>query len=524
MTLDLHKKINLNISLEEIEKKLDIIFESNLDDETKEFIKESLRSLVKLDQLVGASAVTIARLKKIFGKTSEKTPREKPKNSSGKKPGGRKKGQGNNGVEEYPNAKNITHELSSDKKPGAVCPVCNIGFLQLVKSGVSIRIFGSPMAGAVVNHFEKSECPKCGAKFEADFADKTKEKYDSSVISLIAILHYLGSMPFYRLEKIQKILVTPMPRSVQWGLMENLARILEPIFDEMKKMAKEAGLFYTDDTTGKVLSIMEKLKGLDKKERKKIYTTGVIAELDGSLKIVLYFTGLKYSGENMDDLVAGRKSLMPIKVMSDALNQNILKNTKDVIEYNCLSHGRRKFKDLEAKFSKECDFILGIIGQVYKNDKDCKENKIEGEERLKYHQEKSKPLMDDLKLWFGTCFTEKLVEPNSTLGKSIEYMKNHWEKLTSFLVHVDAPLDNNLLEAQFRTQVLNRKNWLFYKTENGAYIGDLISSTLKTCVANNINPYQYLNFILENANEIELDAHNNLEVNEKFLPWNFVQK
>ena len=87
MTIDLNKKISLQISLEQIEHKLDLIFDSNLDAETKEFIKEALRSLVKLDQLVGANALTIARLRKIFDKQSEKSNSgENKKNGNPEKP------------------------------------------------------------------------------------------------------------------------------------------------------------------------------------------------------------------------------------------------------------------------------------------------------------------------------------------------------------------------------------------------------------------------------------------------------
>lgn len=46
-----------------------------------------------------------------------------------------------------------------------------------------------------------------------------------------------------------------------------------------------------------------------------------------------------------------------------------------------------------------------------------------------------------------------------------------------------------------RQQVLNRKNFLFYKTELGALIGDIICSILKMCESMNVNPLDYLVWI-----------------------------
>jgi hypothetical protein len=51
-------------------------------------------------------------------------------------------------------------------------------------------------------------------------------------------------------------------------------------------------------------------------------------------------------------------------------------------------------------------------------------------ERLAYHQEKSRPVMEGLKEWIETQFSESLVEPNSTLGKALQYWLKNWEELT----------------------------------------------------------------------------------------------
>ena len=59
------------------------------------------------------------------------------------------------------------------------------------------------------------------------------------------------------------------------------------------------------------------------------------------------------------------------------------------------------------------------------------------------------------------------------------YLLNYWDGLTSFLSIEGAELDNNQFEQKLHLSVLNRKNWLFYKSELGALIGDIICSLIK---------------------------------------------
>jgi transposase len=70
--------------------------------------------------------------------------------------------------------------------------------------------------------------------------------------------------------------------------------------------------------------------------------------------------------------------------------------------------------------------------------------------------------MDALKTWLDRQLDERLVEPNSSLGKAIVYMQTHWETLTRFLSVPGAPLDNNLAERALKLFIRQRKNSLFY--------------------------------------------------------------
>ncbi|MBF0301055.1 MAG: hypothetical protein HQK51_20270 [Oligoflexia bacterium] len=71
-----------------------------------------------------------------------------------------------------------------------------------------------------------------------------------------------------------------------------------------------------------------------------------------------------------------------------------------------------------------------------------------------------------------------------------------------------------ILEEKLRLAVINRKNYLFYKTEIGALVGDIIMSIIQTCSDANINIFDYLVWLQKNKKD--LNAHP-----EKYLPWNF---
>ena len=110
--------------------------------------------------------------------------------------------------------------------------------------------------------------------------------------------------------------------------------------------------------------------------------------------------------------------------------------------------------------------------------------------------------MDDLHQWMENQFAEHKTEPNSGLGKAISYLLRHWPKLTLFLRQAGAPLDNNIAERMLKKAILHRKNALFYKTMNGARVGDLFMSLIHTCELNKVNPFDYLTELLRHPAEV----------------------
>src|SRR5262245_30329864 len=93
-------------------------------------------------------------------------------------------------------------------------------------------------------------------------------------------------------------------------------------------------------------------------------------------------------------------------------------------------------------------------------------------------------------------------------------MLRHWEKLTLFLGQTGAPLDNNVCERAPKKAILDRKHALFYKTQNGARVGDLFISLIDPCQLNETNPFDYLTRLQRHAGQVAASP-------EAWMPWNY---
>jgi transposase len=129
----------------------------------------------------------------------------------------------------------------------------------------------------------------------------------------------------------------------------------------------------------------------------------------------------------------------------------------EILLANCLGHGRRQFVEVAANFPAECRGVLEMLGQVYGHDAEARQRGFTPAERLRFHQERSSPVMAELHRWLERQFAEKKKEPNSGLDKGIIYLLRHWRPLTTFLREAGAPLDNNIVERALKRAVLHRK-------------------------------------------------------------------
>ncbi|MFH0780617.1 MAG: IS66 family transposase [Pseudomonadota bacterium] len=484
----------IEISGEEAEALLERV-KSSLTEEDYQIIKGLVDTHLLLGQAVTEKKSSISRLlKMIFGDKTEKT-RNIRKDLQDKTIGRKKnaKGHGKKSADDYVGAETvkIDHTTLQHCNP---CPLCQDGKLyKQTAPGVIVRIKGTAPLQATVYQLEKLRCNICGKIFTADLPiEAGLLKYDETASAMLAILRYNSGVALNRISKLQNVTGIPLAASTGWDVIEKMADKIHPVFPELIRQAAQGDVVYYDDTNMKVQDLVAENKDKTRTPtRTGIFTTGILSILDDR-KIALFFTGRNHAGENMAKVLAERQDgLDPPIQMCYALSRNSSEEFKAILA-NCLVHGRRNFVEIADNFQDECLHVLKTFGKVYHIEAITKEQGMTPAQRLQHHQVNSRPLLDELHAWMGKQIEEKKVEPNSGLGRAIKYMNKHWQPLTLFLRVEKAPLDNNICEQTLKMAILHRKNSLFFKTEHGAYIGDMFMSIIHTCALAKFNPFEYL--------------------------------
>ncbi len=277
------------------------------------------------------------------------------------------------GGKRYPDAPLVVHE-HPDLKCGQRCPACDRGNLFDFEAARKVRLLGEAMLRVEQHVFKRPRCSGCQEVFAQAMPDEMKEHSDESARAIVSIMKYDGGVPFNRLQTLTGNFGVEVPKSTVFDMVEKAADAAAPIHEAL----------VADDTTARIL---DHEAGRDDDERKGLFTTGIVAKSGDGRTTLLYATGPRHAGENMMELVAGRDpKLTPPIQMRDALSRNFPEGL-DTLPGKCLAHARRKFVDCHEAFPDDCEFVIRKIGEVYANEKTCRERAMDKFARLALHVE-----------------------------------------------------------------------------------------------------------------------------------------
>ena len=125
----------------------------------------------------------------------------------------------------------------------------------------------------------------------------------------------------------------------------------------------------------------------------------------------------------------------------------------------CWAHCRRKYLVAEQSYAREAGAILNLIDELFRIEREAARGPP-GEDAL---LERRRRLRDGRSRWVIAALqcwaTELKVLPQSSLGRAMRYMIDHWSGLVRFLEDPRIPLSNNHTERAERGPVVGRKNF-----------------------------------------------------------------
>jgi transposase len=172
-----------------------------------------------------------------------------------------------------------------------------------------------------------------------------------------------------------------------------------------------------------------------------------------------------------------------------------------IIHASCWAHSRRMFEKAQDSAPTETRYALSLIQQLYKVEKHLREHTLNHQDKVRYRQQHSEPIVDTLFDWIDQQRQRLDLLPKDPFTKALLYLYEREVQLRVYLTHANVSIDTNHLERALRVIPMGRKNHLFCWTELGAEQLGILHSLTVTCRLHNINPYTYLVDVLQRVGE-----------------------
>lgn len=359
----------------------------------------------------------------------------------------------------------------------------------------------------------------CGNKNQTIVrADRPSELLKNSIVTpslLAAVINakYINSLPLYRLEQEFKRYDVNISRQVMsnW-VITGSERYLSLLYDRIHDELYKSHVLHADETPFKVTK-----DGRDTMTNSYmwVYRSG---KDGGGPPTILY----EYQKTRKSDHPAQfLKEFQGVVVCDGYQSYHKIANERpdELKVAGCWTHARRRFAQLCKALGKEkakgtlAEAAVGQIAAIYHVDNSLSDLKLD--EKLRERQLHVKPLIEAFFTWVKA--NRHAVPEKSETGKAFTYCINQEQYLRTFLEDPTVPLDNNSAEIAIRSFCVGKHNWHLIDTINGAKASAIAYSIAETAKANNLKPYNYFKFILEEIPKY-VDGKDTKFL-EDLLPW-----
>ncbi len=404
----------------------------------------------------------------------------------------------------------IEHDLSEDEK------FCQLHSSPLIKIGedVSEQLEIIPEQITVIQHVRpKYKCPCCEGNIKqcpAPLRAIPGSMASASLLAFIAVSKYVDHLPLYRLEKRFERISVNLPRLTMARWIIKTSEVLTPLYNMMQEDLLSGGILQMDETPVLVL------KEPNREASTKSYMWVRARDRTTGPPIILFDYFPSRSSRVIGELLSGYRGILQTDGYRayDSFAVNA-----EIIHAGCMAHCRRKLWEAFKAAGKVKNTLaeqgLNWIKEIYKVEAEAK--LLGPADHLAYRREKMTPLFTSFKDWIDDSINK--VPATLKTGEALSYISEQWPKLQHVLSDSRIPLDTNFVEGRIRPFTLGRKNWMFSDTQAGAHASAMFYSILETAKANHLEPFSYLQSVIENLPKATTAS----EI-EALLPYNFAKK
>jgi len=266
--------------------------------------------------------------------------------------------------------------------------------------------------------------------------------------------------------------------------MAKVCRLMEPLYDLLKKEALASGYIQSDDTIHQVLT----------HDQPGASHRGYMMAYLAPWKQLIFFD---YQPNRNRQVVHEILQEYEGAVQTDGLNiYDNLSSRKGIIRLACWAHARRKFFEAREHDPERAQQMLTWIQQLYAVERHAKEKALTPDEIYALRQKQSKPVLDEMYTWLTDLAGNPMILKKSPIGAALEYVLPLWNRLTTYINDGQYLIDDNPIENAIRALVLGRKNYLFAGSHEGAKRLAMIYSFTGSCKLAGINPQAWFTDVL----------------------------
>ncbi|WP_052237556.1 IS66 family transposase [Myroides sp. A21] len=308
------------------------------------------------------------------------------------------------------------------------------------------------------------------------------------LLSTILVDKYVDHLPLYRQKQRFSRENIDIASSTIDGWAAQSMDALKPLYQKLVMDIKNEGYLQVDETTIKVL---------DEKKKDKTHLGYYWVYHAPISKLVMFNYSPTRSGSAALPILKNFKGYLQTDGFS---GYQAYGNKSDVTHLACWAHARREFEKALDNDRKRAQHVLVEIQKLYAIERKAKEQNLAPDQIKELRLDESLPIINKLGKYMIAQMN--LTLPQSRIGKAFAYSQKRWSNLSDYLHNGNLQIDNNLVENVIRPVAIGRKNYLFAGSHDAAQRAAMAYTFFANCKKHDINPYQWLKYVLENIQSI----------------------